>query len=75
MISSIATIKISSNQVNDIDLYEPDPLHVKLLEDYDIQVPVWSWPNPQGRYIRISAQLYNYEDEYEYLANILEKCL
>jgi isopenicillin-N epimerase len=75
MISSIATIKISSNQVNEIDLYEPDPLHVKLLEDYDIQVPVWSWPNPQGRYIRISAQLYNYEDEYEYLANILEKCL
>ena len=75
MISSIATIKISSKQVSITDLYEIDPLHEKLLEDYNIQVPVWSWPNPQGRYIRISAQIYNNEDEYKYLANILEKCL
>ncbi|MDA7556142.1 aminotransferase class V-fold PLP-dependent enzyme [Euryarchaeota archaeon] len=75
MISSIATIKISSKQVSITDLYEIDPLHEKLLEDYNIQVPVWSWPNPQGRYIRISAQIYNNEAEYKYLANILEKCL
>tara|TARA_B110000003_G_scaffold210581_1_gene209540 strand:- start:27 stop:1223 length:1197 start_codon:yes stop_codon:yes gene_type:complete len=75
MLSSIATIKISSKQVSTNDLYEPDPLHIKLLEDYNIQVPVWSWPNPQGRYIRISAQIYNNEDEYKYLAKILEKCL
>lgn len=75
MISSIATIKISSKQVNDIDLHEPDPLHLELLENYNIQVPVWSWPSPEGRYIRISAQLYNNEEEYKYLANILEKCL
>ena len=75
MISSIATIKISSKQVSITDLYEIDPLHEKLLEDYNIQVPVWSWPNPQGKYIRISAQIYNNEDEYKYLANILEKCL
>jgi isopenicillin-N epimerase len=75
MISSIATIKISSKQVSITDLYEIDPLHEKLLEDYNIQVPVWSWSNPQGRYIRISAQIYNNEDEYKYLANILEKCL
>ena len=75
MISSIATIKISSKLVSITDLYEIDPLHEKLLEDYNIQVPVWSWPNPQGRYIRISAQIYNNEDEYKYLANILKKCL
>ena len=75
MISSIATIKISSKQVSIRDLYEIDPLHVKLLDDYNIQVPVWSWPDPQGRYIRISAQIYNNENEYKYLADILEKCL
>jgi len=75
MISSIATIKISSKAVNGVELHEPDPLHLELLEKYNIQVPVWYWPNPEGRYIRISAQLYNSENEYRFLAKILEKCL
>jgi len=34
-------------------------------------VPVWSWDSPKGRYFRISAQLYNHEDEYHYLAEAL----
>ena len=75
MISSIATIKISPEGIKGIDLHEPDPLHLELLEKYNIQVPVWHWPNPEGRYIRISAQVYNSKKEYEYLADILEKCL
>jgi isopenicillin-N epimerase len=75
MISSIATIKISPEGTKGIDLHEPDPLHLELLEKYNIQVPVWYWPNPEGRYIRISAQVYNSKKEYEYLADILEKCL
>ncbi len=75
MISSIATIKISSNKVEGVDFSEPDPLHLELLENHNIQVPVWYWPNPEGRYIRISAYLYNHEEEYEYLADILKKCL
>jgi isopenicillin-N epimerase len=75
MISSIATIKISPKQIENHNLHEPDPLHLKLFKNYKIQVPVWSWPNPDGRYIRISSQLYNHEDEYKYLASILKKCL
>jgi isopenicillin-N epimerase len=75
MISSIATIKISSNAIKNVKLHEPDPLHLELLEKYNIQVPVWYWPNPEGRYIRISAQVYNNEKEYRYLAKILKKCL
>ena len=56
----------------DIPLHDPDPLHEKLLDDFRIQVPVWQWPSPRGRYIRISAQLYNHLDEYQYLAEVLQ---
>jgi isopenicillin-N epimerase len=75
MVASISTIKISSKKDNIVDFHEIDPLHLELLKNYNIQVPVWYWPSPEGRYIRISAQLYNNKDEYEYLANVLKKCL
>jgi len=52
-------------------LHEPDPLHKILQDKHNIQVPVWSWPSPEGRYIRISAQIYNHVDEYHYLAEAL----
>ena len=74
MVTSIATL-ILPEQVEGggIPLHEPDPLHVVLSEKYGIQVPVWSWPSPRGRYIRISAQLYNSEAEYRYLAWALQQ--
>ena len=71
MIASIATIRISKETMGGIPIHEPDPLHDSLLDDYGVQVPVWGWPSPKGRYIRISAQLYNHLDEYKYLAEIL----
>ena len=75
MISCIATIKLPGTAVNGIPLHEPDPLHLSLLEKYKIQVPVWYWPNPEGRYLRISSYLYNHESEYEYLADALLELL
>jgi len=75
MISCIATIKLPLDGKKGIPLHEPDPLHLKLLEEYKIQVPVWYWSNPEGRYLRISAQIYNHESEYEYLAHSLRELL
>ncbi len=75
MISCIATIKLPGEAINGIPLHEPDPLHLTLLEKYNIQVPVWYWPDPEGRYLRISAHLYNHESEYEYLADTLLEIL
>jgi len=71
MIACIATLVLPSGGSAGIPLHEPDPLHKVLQDKYGIQVPVWSWESPQGRYIRISAQLYNHVDEYHYLANAL----
>ena len=71
MIACIATIVLPGGGDAGIPLHEPDPLHKVLQEKYGIQVPVWSWESPKGRYIRISAQLYNHIDEYHYLADAL----
>jgi len=72
MIASIATLPLPGELSGGIPLHEPDPLHETLQDKYGIQIPVWSWSSPRGRYIRISAQLYNHEDEYHYLAECLE---
>tara|TARA_B110000444_G_C18822724_1_gene588607 strand:- start:907 stop:2106 length:1200 start_codon:yes stop_codon:yes gene_type:complete len=74
MIACIATLILpKGGALNGIPLHEPDPLHEILQTKYGIQVPVWSWPSPKGRYIRISAQLYNSEEEYRYLAHALKQ--
>ena len=73
MIACIATLELPEGGDAGIPLHEPDPLHKVLQDKYGIQVPVWSWESPKGRYIRISAQLYNHVDEYHYLADALAK--
>ena len=74
MIACIATLILPPDGAdNGIPLHEPDPLHNTLRDNYGIQVPVWSWSSPEGRYVRISAQLYNSEEEYHYLAYALKK--
>ena len=71
MVACIATLILPLGDDEAIAVHERD-LHVTLKEKYGIQVPVWSWP-PCGRYFRISAQLYNSEEEYRYLAWALNK--
>ena len=71
MIACISTIKLPG-EIQPIEkMHEPDPLHHILSEKYNIQVPVWTWPSPAGRYLRISAQLYNSIEQYEQLADAL----
>ena len=71
MIACISTIKLPGEILPKEKMHEPDPLHHILSEKYNIQVPVWTWPSPAGRYLRISAQLYNSIEQYERLADAL----
>jgi len=48
-----------------------DPLWTWLLKERHIEIPVTHTSNPPGRFIRFSAQLYNEDAEYEYLAEAL----
>src|SRR5918999_2181041 len=41
-----------------------DPLQEDLRRDENIDVPIFRWGNPPRRVLRISAQLYNAEDEF-----------
>ena len=71
MVSALASVEITTEgEVGPMSL-EGDPFHNLLLDEYGIQVPVMPWRHHGVRYIRISAQLYNHEDEYRYLAEAL----
>ncbi|MEX0271797.1 aminotransferase class V-fold PLP-dependent enzyme [Leptolyngbyaceae cyanobacterium UHCC 1019] len=50
-------------------------LHDALLKKYQIEVPIIPWGHPMGRQVRISAQIYNYPAQYEYLAMALTELL
>ena len=75
MVSAIAAVEMPPDgEVGPISL-EGDPFHNYLLDQYGIQVPVFPWRHHGERYIRISAQLYNHEDEYRHLAKALSESL
>jgi isopenicillin-N epimerase len=51
-----------------------DSLQDRLLTRYGIQIPIWAVPCSEpgsGRTVRLSAQLYNSLEQYEYLAEAL----
>lgn len=50
-------------------------LHDQLLTQFNIEVPIIPWTPPNGRLLRISAQLYNHSSQYEYLAHCLRHLL
>ena len=49
-----------------------DSLQERLIDEWRIQVPVWGVPGTPQRVLRISAQLYNSFEQYEYLLNALQ---
>jgi isopenicillin-N epimerase len=55
--------------------FRPDPLRQALYDRYRIQAVVGPWPAHGARYLRVSAALYNSEDEYRYLASALRSLL
>jgi isopenicillin-N epimerase len=68
MLGSMAAVPLpDGNSTRAPSLYG-DPLQDLLLEKYAIEVPIVPWPTTPKRLLRISAQLYNAREEYEYLA-------
>lgn len=69
MVGSIASIKIPTASDGSESIFEP--LMLDLRRKWGIEVPVFSWPDSRQRLLRISAQQYNTEHDYERLAEAL----
>ena len=63
MLGSMASLPISDGVAKE----------APLLDEFRIEVPIIAWPQAPKRVLRVSAQLYNEEREYEYLAACLKK--
>lgn len=86
MIGSIAsvTLPLGTASVAIEPGAERDPLQVELFDRHRIEVPIMTWPvpaalepgrAPEARLLRISAQAYNDEAQYERLAAIVAQSL
>lgn len=75
MIGSMASVPLppSPPDLPPRSPFDLDPLQDALLETHGIEVPVIPWPASAspGRLLRISAQIYNREEDYERLARAL----
>jgi isopenicillin-N epimerase len=72
LIGSLASVTLPSGRERARpDAFAIDPLQRALFDKHRIEVPVFPWPAPPERLLRISAQAYNEPAEYEALAAAL----
>ncbi len=72
MIGSLAAVRLPDATGGAPPLV--DPIQDELFHRFRIEVPVMPWAFPK-RWIRISAQLYNDESDYAFLAKALREIL
>lgn len=75
MLGSMASVPLPPGDGSDAGPGFGDRLQRRLLEEHRIEVPVFPWPSPPARLLRISAQLYNERVQYERLALALRSGL
>jgi isopenicillin-N epimerase len=52
-----------------------DPLQESLFDRYRIEVPIYGWPVPDRRWIRVSPHLHNSEAQYLFLSEALREAM
>lgn len=75
MIGSIAVVPLPENAPDIAETRIIPPLQDALFERFRIEVPVIPRPTAPKQLIRISAQLYNTREQYEYLAGALAQLM
>jgi isopenicillin-N epimerase len=71
LLSAMVTFPLRAEEQEDGASYANHPLTGKLYAEYGIRAVVFPWPPHRALYLRISAALYNAEEEYRYLAEAL----
>jgi len=73
MIGSLATVCLPvPKKATFTDYHVVDPLKEILRHNHGIEVSLSAWPSPAGRYLRVSAQLYNSLVHYQQLTKALQ---
>ena len=75
MLGSLAALRLPDGVGPPRSFLGTDPLQDALLADWRIEVPVFAWPRATARVLRVSAQLYNSEEQYAFLAEALKEVL
>ncbi|MBD2438459.1 aminotransferase class V-fold PLP-dependent enzyme [Nostoc sp. FACHB-110] len=68
MIGSMAVVPMPAS----LERYSYIALHDELFDNFDIQVQVVPWQESPRLLVRISAQIYNTLEQYQYLAKVLK---
>jgi isopenicillin-N epimerase len=71
MLGSLAAVSLPPTTAPGVPPLGLDPLQVALFDRWRIEVPVMRWASPALRLLRISPQIYNAPEQYEYLATCL----
>jgi len=72
MLGSMATIPLPERIQGKPKTGKIDPEQLWLYDEFGIEVPFVRLGQPENRYFRISAQIYNTLEEYRYLADALQ---
>ena len=75
MVGSMAALPMPEARSEPTGPFAFDPLQDELFERYRIEAPVITWMPGPGRILRVSAQLYNCDEDFEILANVLGELL
>lgn len=73
MIGALAALPLAGATSERLSAFEVDPLQTALFERYGIEVPIYPWPTPPLRLVRVSAQLYNERADYVKLGAALRE--
>lgn len=71
MIGSLASVILPDPDPAGAPKMAGDPMQAILWKEHKIEVPCMNWPHPKLRMLRISPQIYNSIEQYEYLANTI----
>lgn len=75
LLGSLASVLLPPSAATVLPPHGEDPLQAMLRQRHSIEVPVMRWPSPPLRLLRISAQIYNSEAQYDHLAGCLADAL